>query len=171
MTQANLNLSAIAAACGADLVAAKGHDDKALSLREAANIKIAQLHKAKAVVGRNGKCGIASAFYDSLIAGKWAKGTANNYLSVFRDAVKTGKPVTDWNPNRKDGKAGKGKGGKGKGTAAFSDLLIKVFNHDEGKSFEALCKKIEAQWDNTEIKTVYAGFVDYLKSEGVEITA
>lgn len=165
MSQVNISLSAIAAACGADLVAAKTHDDKALSLREAANVKIAQLHKAKATVGRNGKCAIATAFYDSLIAGKWAKGTASNYLSVFRDAVASGKPVTDWNPNRKDAKGTKGKGGKGKGKAALADLLLKARNHED---WAECCEVIEAEFqdDNGTI----AEIVDsWLTAQGKEI--
>ena len=128
MAQANISLASLAAETADDLIAAKAADDKAASCREAANKKIAQLHKAKASVGRKGNCAIATAFYDALIAGGLSKGTAANYLTVFRDAVKSGKPVTDWNPNR-DGKGkGKGKGGKGKGTATLNDLLIKAFN-------------------------------------------
>lgn len=166
MTQVNISLSTIAAACGADLVAAKGHDDKALSLREAANIKIAQLHKAKAVVGRNGKCAIATAFYDSLIAGKWAKGTADNYLSVFRGAVASGKPVTDWNPNRKGAAKGtKGKGGKGKGKAALADLLLKARNHED---WAECCEVIEAEFQD-DAGTIAEIVDSWLTAQGVEI--
>ena len=166
----DLSLASIASQTAADLIQAKAHDDKAAAMRESANGRIAQLHKAKANVGRKGKCAIATAFYDALVAGGWAKGTAANYLSVFRDAVETGKPVTDWNPNRDKGAKGdKGKGGKGKGKASLSDLLVKVFNHDDGKSFKTLCEKIHQDFDDANIESVYDGFVEYLKSEGFEI--
>lgn len=162
-----LSLASIASQTAADLIQAKAHDDKANAMRESANGRIAQLHKAKAKVGRKGTCAIATAFYDALVGGGWAKGTAANYLSVFRDAVETGKPVTDWNPNRDKG--GKGKGGKGKGKASLSDLLVKVFNHDNGGSFKTLCEKIHQDFDDAKIQSVYDGFVEYLKSEGFEI--
>ena len=138
MTQANLDLSAVAAACGADLIVAKSHDDKAAASRESANKHIAALHKAKATVGRKGTCSIATAFYDALIAGGLSKGTANNYLSVFRDAVKSGKPVTDWNPNRKGAKGGKG--GKGKKKAELAAIINKARNHAD---FAEFCEVIE----------------------------
>ena len=166
MTQANLDLSAIAAACGADLIEAKAHDDKAASSREAANKKVAQLHKAKAVVGRNGKCAIASAFHDALTQGGLSKGTANNYLSVFRDAVKTGKPVADWNPNR----AGKGKGkgkAKGKAKAELATLLLRARNHAD---WAECCEVIEAEFQDD--KGTIAEIVDsWLTAQGIELTA
>lgn len=170
MAQANVSLSALAAEVAGDLIAAKAADDKAASCRESANKRIAQLHKAKASVGRKGNCAIATAFFDALIAGGLSKGTAANYLTVFRDAVKSGKPVTDWNPNRDKGGKGKGKGGKGKGTATLDDLLIKAFNHDDGKTFQALCSEIEAAFDDAQIKTVYDGFVDHFKAAGYQIS-
>jgi hypothetical protein len=160
-----LSLTAVAAACASSLVAAKSYDDKATVCKEEANKAIDQLHGAKAVVGRNGKCAVATAFYDGLIEGGWAKGTAANYLTTFRDAVKTGKPVTDWNPNRK---GGKGKA-KTKGSKALADLFRPAFNHDSGKSFQVLCAEIEARYQNDEFGNMYDGFVDYFKSQGDEI--
>ena len=135
----DLSLASIASQTAADLIQAKAHDDKAAAMRESANGRIAQLHKAKATVGRKGKCAIATAFYDALVAGGWAKGTAANYLSVFRDAVETGKPVTDWNPNRDKGAKGdKGKGsatakGKAKGSASAAPAGDKASTQAVGK--------------------------------------
>lgn len=168
MTQANLSLSAVAAACGTKLVEAKGFEAKRQAALEEVNQGVMSLSKAKAVVGQKGKCSIATAFFDALIAGGLSKGTAANYLSTFRQAVAAGKPVVEWNPAQSKGKGGKGKG-KGKGKAAFADLLLKAFNHDEGKTFEALCADIERMFEDTETESVYAGFVDYLESEGFEI--
>jgi hypothetical protein len=162
-----LSLSAVAAACASSLVEAKGYDDKATACKEESNKAIAVLHDAKAVVGRNGKCSIASSFYDALVFGGWAKGTANNYLSVFRDAVKSGKPVTDWNPNRKGAKGKAKTKGKAK---ALADLFRPAFNHESGESFMALCEAIENQYQADSIKTMYQGFVEYFKAEGDEIS-
>ena len=169
MSQANISLASLASNCALALLDAKAHEDKAKAFKDAANVTIAQLHKAKAVIGRKGSCATATAFYDTLVSGGWAKGTCNNYLSVFRDAVKTGKPVTDWNPNRNGGK-GKGKGGKGKGQAAFADLLLKAFNHDNGETLQTLCDDILTKYEAAEIENIYQGFVSYLESEGYEIT-
>ena len=152
-----------------DLVNAKKADDQAATLRESANANITVLHRAKAVIGRYNKCAGATAFVDSIVAGGLSKKTAQNYLSLFRESVKTGKPVADWG-STKDGAGRKGKGGgKGKGTASFVDLFLKAFNHDNGASFQAACEMIQAAWHDDQIETVYAGFVDFLKAEGLEI--
>ena len=163
-----LSLSAIAAACAASLVTAKSHEDKAAACKEDANRAVWQLHDAKAVVGDKRNCAVARSFYDGLVSGGWAKGTSANYLSVFRDAVKTGKPVKEWNPNRK---GAKGKG-KTKGSKALADLFRPAFNHESGKSFQVLCAEIEARYNNAEFGkygTMYDGFVDYFKAQGDEI--
>ena len=165
-----LSLSAIAAACAASLVTAKSHEDKAAACKESANKDIVKLHSAKAVVGDKRNCAVAGSFYDGLVTGGWAKGTASNYLSTFRKAVASGKPVTDWNPNRKDakGKGAKGKG-KTKGSKALADLFRPAFNHESGKSFQVLCAEIEARYQNDELGNMYDGFVDYFKAQGDEI--
>jgi hypothetical protein len=163
-----LSLSAVAAACAASLVEAKGHDDKSASCKESANKQIAILFDAKAVVGDRRNSSIAASFYDGLVTGGWAKKTAANYLSVFRDAVKTGKPVKDWNPNRKGAKGAKGSA-KTKGSKALADLFRPAFNHESGKSFQVLCAEIEARYQNDEFGNMYDGFVDYFKAQGDEI--
>ena len=168
-----LSLSAVAAACAASLVEAKGHDDKAAACKESANKAIVKLHAAKAVIGDKRVCSMAFSFHDGLVTGGWAKRTADNYLSTFRKAVASGKPVTDWNPNRKDakGKDAKGKG-KTKGSKALADLFRPAFNHESGKSFQVLCAEIEARYNNAEFGkygTMYDGFVDYFKAQGDEI--
>ena len=160
-----LSLSAVAAACAASLVEAKGHDDKSASCKEDANKAIAVLYDAKAVVGDRRKCAMGASFYDALVFGGLAKSTAANYLSVFRDAVKSGKPVKEWNPSRK---GAKGKG-KTKGSKALADLFRPAFNHESGKSFQVLCAEIEARYQNDEFGNMYDGFVDYFKAQGDEI--
>jgi hypothetical protein len=156
-----LSLTAVAAACAASLVAAKSYDDKSASCKEDANKQIIVLHDAKAVVGRNGKCSIASSFYDALVFGGWAKGTANNYLSVFRDAVKTGKPVTDWNPNRKSAKAKSAKGKK-----EFADKLATVYRDADFAGFIA---DLETSYKDDEIGTLMDGIKSFLEASGIEL--
>jgi hypothetical protein len=169
MTNVTLSLSAIAAACGAKLVEAKGFEAKRLACLDAVNVGVIQLFKAKAKIGQNKKCSMATSFYDSLIQGGLGKGTAANYLSTFRKAVHEGKPVLEWNPAQSKGK-GKGKGGaKSKGSKAFADLFRPAFNHDSGKSFQVLCAEIEVRYQNDDLENFYDAFVDFFKAEGDEI--
>ncbi len=169
MTNETLSLSAIASTCGSKLVEAKGFETKRQACLEAVNAGVIQLHKAKAKVGQNKKCSIATSFYDALVQGGLGKGTAANYLSTFRKAVAEGKPVKEWNPAQSKAKAKGAKGSKAKGKKEFSDLFRPAFNHDTGNSFMALCKMIEKDYKDDKIKTLYAGFVDYFKAEGDEI--
>lgn len=165
MAQATLSLSAISAGVAALAVKAKDLDTQAASNREETAKQIVILNKAKATVGRYNQCAVATAFMDGLTSGGIAKGTAKNYLVTFREAVKSGK-FEGWNKSRADAKKG---GGKGKGTAAFADLLLKAFNHEEGRSLQELCESIQGQYEDASVDSVYAGFVEYLRSEGYEI--
>ena len=159
-----------AALIATDLVEAKKADDKAASLREVANKRIAKMHKDKVIIGRYNTCATATSFVDTLTKGGLAKKTAQNYLSLFKDAVKTGKPVLDWGgtkggKSRKDAKGGK----KAKTSKVFADLFRPAFNHEKGATFMALCKQIEKDYKDDKFKTMYEGFVDYFKAEGDEI--
>lgn len=152
-----------------DLIEAKQHDDKATSLREGVNKRIVKMHKDKVVIGRFNTCATATAFVDTLVAGGLAKKTAQNYLSLFKDAVKTGKPVQDWGGTKAGGRKGANGTNSTKGKKEFVDLFRPSFNHDKGNSFLALCKMIEKDHKDDKIKTMYQGFVEYFKSEGDEI--
>jgi hypothetical protein len=164
-----ITIASIASTIATNLLGELDAESKKASLRESTNTLIAKLHKDKVTVGRMGKnpCAIAYAFHSTLVAGGVSKGTASNYLTTFKDHVATGKPITDWNKARSDAK--NGKGGKGKGKAAFADLFLKAFNHDEGKSFEVLAQEIEIRYLNDE-GTVYDLFVSFLEKEGFEIS-
>ena len=167
MSKTEISLASLAVSCASALIEEKGHADKAKASREAANSAAMQLHKAKAKVGRYNKCAIATAFVDTLTAGGLAKKTAQNYLSLFKTAVESGKPIADLGGTKK---AGGRKNGKGKGQAAFADLLLKAFNHDEGKTLQALCEKIQGDYDDALIQDFYGGVISFLESEGFEIT-
>lgn len=148
-------------------------DAEKAKLRESTNTLVAKLHKDKVTVGRLGKnpCAIALAFHSTLVAGGVTKGTASNYLTTFKNAVATGKPITDWNAQRTNGK-GNGTNAKGKGTTEFSNVLAKAFNHAEGKSFENICNEIDKHINDTanEYQTTYQGFIYFLEKEGFEIS-
>lgn len=166
MTASNISLASLAANCATSLLEAKAHEDKAKAFKDAANVTIAQLHKAKATVGRKGTCATATAFYDTLVSGGLAKGTASNYLSVFKDAVKTGKPVTDWNPNRKGAKGKvKGKAPKQSRENPAMDALFKMVKTDEGLDVLAA---IQMAYDDDE-GTIIEIVIDMLKAEGFKI--
>lgn len=156
-----LSLSAVAAACASALVAAKSYDDQASACKEEANKAIAILFDAKAVVGDKRKCAMAASFYDGLVSGGWAKGTSANYLSVFRDAVKTGKPVTEWNPSRKSAKAKSAKGKK-----EFADKLATVYRDAD---FAGFIEDLQNGWDSAQFKTLMEGIKSYLEASGIEL--
>jgi hypothetical protein len=166
-----LSYTAMAASAASDLIEAKKHDDKAGALRENVNKVIVVMHKDKVVIGRYSKdgtgCASATAFVDTLTSGGWAKKTAQNYLSLFREAVKTGKPVKDWGGTKAGGrKAAAGAKGSAKGKKEFADKLATCFRDAE---FEGFVNDLEASWDNDEIKSLLEGIKSYLEASGIEI--
>jgi len=166
-----ISYAAQAASVASKLVEAKSHDDKALSLREGANKEIAVMHKDKVVVGRYNQdgtgCAIASSFVDTLVGGGWKKKTAQNYLSLFREAVKTGKPVTDWGGTKAGGrKAAGSKPNSAKGKKEFADKLATAFRDAE---FEGFINDLESSFQDDEIQTLMDGVKSFLESSGVKI--
>ena len=170
MKNADISYTNQASTIASALIEAKKHEDKATSCREEANKLIVSLHKAKVVIGRYNSCAVATAFVDTLVQGGLAKKTAQNYLSLFKDAVATGKPVKDWG-GVKGGKSRKDVKGKAKakGSKAFADLFRPAFNHDDGKTFQVLCAEIEARYQNDDLETFYDAFVDFFKAAGDDI--
>jgi hypothetical protein len=165
MTNEKISYTAIAAACGARLVEAKQHDDKASSLREDVNKDIVVLHKAKVVIGRLNQCSSATSFIDSLVKGGLAKKTAQNYLMLFREAVKTGKPVKDWGGT----KAGGRKGAKGAKATTPKELADKLATAYRDADFEGFVNDLEESFKNDEIKTLLEGIQSYLEAAGIEL--
>jgi hypothetical protein len=161
--------ASIASTIATNLLGEIALESEKMKLRDATNALVAKLHKDKVTVGRLGKnpCAVAYAFHSTLVAGGIAIGTASNYLTTFKNAVASGKPINDWNTQRTNGT--KKGNAKGKGKSTLSNLLVKAFNHDDGKSFEELCKKVESQFEDAQFDSVYECFIDYLKSEGFEI--
>lgn len=171
MSNAKLSLAAIAAACGTAIGGMSVAEAKASSLREEGNKQALVLHKEKVKIGIYKKdgtgCSIATAFIDAGIAAGCTQSTMQKtYLPAFKQVVATGKPLSDWNLQRGKNKGKKG-GNKSKGKAELHALLVKVFNHTE---FAPLCKNIELGFDDAKYDSIHAGFIDYLKSEGYEIS-
>ena len=167
MSNATLNLSAISAAAGAICGNIKKAEDSLTALYEDLNTKAQALRQQKAKYGKSKRtCPLSASFFDACVSGGVAEKTASNYLSIFRDAVNNGSKITHL------GTTPKGVKGKNKGKASKSslaDLLVKAFNHDSGKSFEALCTEIEASFNDAKIESMYEGFSDYLKAQGYEL--
>ena len=101
-------------------------------------------------IGRRGKDPLADRFYDALIAGGIAAGTAANYLNSFRLAVE-GKGAT-LNPSR--AKAAKG--------AELPKIVAKLMNHP---GFPGWIGDLEKRYNNAE-GGLDALFEAYLKREG-----
>lgn len=164
MTNA-ISYAATAASCGNKLIEAKVLTDKATSLREEVNKEIAGLHKAKVVIGRYGSEACATAFVDSLVGGGLAKKTAQNYLSLFKEAVKTGKPVEDWGGTKAGGRAVKGKAPKQDRANPALDALFKCMKAEGGLDVLHL---LQSSYDNDEGDLVEIA-IDLLKAEGYEV--
>jgi hypothetical protein len=166
MENTSISLAAIAASCGDKLIQAKVLTDKATSLREEVNKEITVLHKAKAVVGRYNTCAMATAFVDALVGGGLAKKTAQNYLSLFKDAVKTGKPVADWGGTKAGGRKDvKGKAPKQDRANPALDALFKCMKAEGGLDVLHL---MQASYDDAEGDLVEIA-IELLKAEGYEI--
>jgi hypothetical protein len=154
-----------AATIATSLIEAKQYDDKATSCREAANKVILSMHKDKVVIGRYNTCSTATSFVDTLTAGGLAKKTAQNYLSLFKDAVKTGKPVLDWGGT----KAGKRKGAKTAKATTPKELADKLATAYRDADFEGFINDLQASYENDEVKTLLEGIQSYLEAAGIEL--
>jgi hypothetical protein len=166
MENTSISFAAIAASCGSKLIEAKKLDDKATSLREEVNKEIAVLHKNKVVVGRYNSESCATAFVDSLVGGGLAKKTAQNYLSLFKEAVKTGKPVTDWGGTKSGGRKDvKGTAPKQDRENPALDALFKCMKAEGGLDVLHL---MQASYDDAEGDLVEIA-IELLKAEGYEI--
>jgi hypothetical protein len=167
MKNADISYTNQASTIASALVEAKKHDDKATSCREEANKLITSLHKAKVVIGRYSSCACATSFVDTLVQGGLAKKTAQNYLSLFKDAVATGKPVKDWGGVKggKSRKDVKGKAPKQDRENPALDALFKCLKATGGLD---ILHMMQASYDNAEGDLVEIA-IDILKAEGYEI--
>lgn len=171
------SFASLALKAGENLAEATKLQAKADELKAAVNAAIKQLHAASVVVGRTGKCAIATAFKDGLLNGGLSEGSARNYLTVFRQAVASGEPVTDWNPARakapsaEDGTENEGKktDKKVKVPTTLADILAKAYSLNGGEDLKAVCFRIEEDYQDDKIDSFYAGVVSFLQLHGVEL--
>lgn len=162
------DFTSIAAECGMKLAESLALQRDADMRKEEVNKLIKKLHDSKIEVGRIGKCSLASAFSDALMNAGISKGTAQNYCSVFRKAVESGKAVMQWNVSR-DTDTAKAKKTRNTKDVTLADKLLPAFNFGTGEEFKALCFKIEAAFLDAKIDCFYSGIIQYLESEGVEM--
>ncbi len=163
-----VDLASKANAIGAALGELKNAEAKANVLKDTINKLIAELHKAKAKVGTYRKdgtgCAIATAFIDGCVASGIAHGTAQKvYLPTFKQAVASGKPVTDWNGQRAKGKA------KGKGASEPKTLANKLATCFRDAEFEAFLYDLEQAYNDASITTLMEGVKSYLEAEGIKL--
>lgn len=159
----------LASECGNMLARASKMEVEAAELKSQVNDSIKVLHAHGVKIGRKNKCPIAESFHSALIDGGMAKGTADNYLMMFKEHVQSGKPITDWNKSRKLANSKKGET-KQRVPKSFAALLIGAFNHAEGKTFKDLCLEIEHGFEAVKYESVYEGFLHFLEFSGeVEI--
>jgi hypothetical protein len=163
-----INLTQIANAVGVALGELKKAETTAGLLKDTMNKYIAQLHSAKAVVGTYKKdgtgCALATAFIDGCIEAGLKQSTAQQtYLSTFKDAVKTGKPVTDWNKQR-----AKGKGKKGNKASEPKSLANKLATCYRDEDFESFIEDLQTSYDNDEGSLIEC-IKSYLEAAGIEL--
>lgn len=144
-----LDLVSLAKQVGVSLGHANELENKAAALKDTANKNIAALHNAKAKVGTYRKdgtgCALATGFVDGCVSAGIAASTAQKvYLPTFKAHVASGKPVVDWNSQRKT-KAAKG-AAKGEGKTLAQKLA--TCYRDEG--FAAFCESLQTSWENDE---------------------
>ena len=130
---------------------------------EVCKVAIPKLHSAGIVIGRRNKnpekdCKFASAFFEAMFSAGLAVKTVNNYLTTFRDAVKTGIIPKDWNKARK--------GKKARTEKEFSAMLKTVSDYDDGVPFREFLMWLELAFEDAQYDSLLAGFEDYLAMHG-----
>ena len=130
---------------------------------EVCKVAIPKLHSAGIVIGRRNKnpekdCKHASAFFEAMFSAGLAVKTINNYLTTFRDAVKTGVIPKDWNKARK--------GKKARTEKEFSAMLKTVSDYDDGVPFREFLMWLELAFEDAQYDSLLAGAIDYLAMEG-----
>ncbi len=164
----DINLSQIANAVGAALGQLKQAEVSAITLKDTINNYIVELHSKKAKVGIYKKdgtgCAIATAFIDGCVESGIAASTAQKvYLPTFKQAVASGKPVTDWNGQRAKAKAGKG--AKASEPKSLANKLATCYR-DEG--FAEFVADLQTAYDNAEGDLIDC-IKSYLEAAGIEL--
>ena len=130
---------------------------------EVCKVAIPKLHSAGVVIGRlskkeNKTCKYAQAFYDAMLSAGLAVKTVNNYLTTFRDAVRTGVIPKDWNKARK--------GKRTRTEKEFSAMLASLAAFDDGVPFGEFLTWLELAFDDAQYESLLVAFDDYLAMHG-----
>lgn len=164
------SLTELALHCGSELARAGKLEKEAEEIKKLINVNIKILFDAGVKVGRKGKCAIASAFHEGMISNGLTKGTADNYLKTFRDAVNEGVPIEQWNKARIDAATGTApKPPRAPAEKSLALELLKAFNYKGGNEFKDLCFQVEKDFNDDKVKSFYAGFISFLQLHGIEI--
>jgi hypothetical protein len=147
--------------CLASLAASKAQEDALVGVNK---LVVTMREAGVKKVGSRKTDAIAIDFHATLTGAKLAAGTANNYLTTFREAVATGEPITEWNKSRTDAKKA-GKGGKGQGKATLEALLLKAFNHAE---FKDMAEAVQGEYDDDK-GSLHTCIASWLTAMGAEI--
>ena len=171
-TPSTLDNLAIVSAIGVSLGDISKKEGEILALKDDINQKIVVLFNRKVSIGRYSKegatkgCAYACAFVDVCVQSGVEKSTAQRvYLPTFKDAVKTGKPVTDWNMSRKDEK-GNASANSTKEKQALASKLNKAYKDAE---FDGFIADLQKSFLDDEIKTLKEGIESFLEMHGIEI--
>jgi len=159
-----LDIVALCKSVGANLGECNKMENRASALKDAINVDIAALNKAKAKIGTYKKdgtgCAGATAFVDGCVSAGIAQSTAQKtYLPTFKAHVASGKPVTQWNLQRAK------KPAQGAAQGAGKTLAQKLATAYRDAGFAEFCADLEASFQNDE-GTVFECIESYLILNG-----
>ena len=165
----DLTLSAIALACGKAIGQMDTAQQTVVKCRETANDNAIALFNKKAVTGTYKKdgtgCALCTAFVDGGVAeGKTLSTMQKTYLPAFKQVVKTGKPLSDWNLQRNKPKSGKANAAKGK--KEFADKLATVYRDED---FAGFIEDLQQGYEDAQFDTLAEGIKSYLEASGIKL--
>ncbi len=160
-----LDIVALCKSVGANLGECNKMENRAAALKDAMNVDIAALHKAKAKIGTYRKdgtgCAGATAFVDGCVSAGIAQSTAQKtYLPTFKAHVASGKPVTQWNLQRAK------KPAQGAAQGAGKTLAQKLATAYRDAGFAEFCQALQDSFEGAECDSLHEGIESYLILNG-----
>jgi len=160
-----LDIVALCKNVGANLGECNKMENRAAALKDAMNVDIAALHKAKAKIGTYRKdgtgCAGATAFVDGCVSAGIAQSTAQKtYLPTFKAHVASGKPVTQWNLQRAK------KPAQGAAQGAGKTLAQKLATAYRDAGFAEFCQALQDSFEGAECDSLHEGIESYLILNG-----
>lgn len=160
-----LDIVALCKSVGANLGECNKMENRAAALKDAINVDIAALNKAKAKIGTYRKdgtgCAGATAFVDGCVSAGIAQSTAQKtYLPTFKAHVASGKPVTQWNMQRAK------KPAQGAAQGAGKTLAQKLATAYRDAGFAEFCQALQDSFEGAECDSLHEGIESYLILNG-----